>query len=285
MKILVVVAHPDDAEYETSGLVALMLERGHDVTFLSVCNGCGGHHLLTPAEITARRAKESQRVAKLLGVTYDVWADQPDCAVVADLPTRRRLIRYIRTVNPDLIITHRPNDYHADHRNVGLLVQDASYMLIVPNECPDVPAMSKTPVIMFHGDNFKNPPFAPDLVVDIDSVIETKYRVLNENDSQVYEWLPYADHDTTPPPASQPEERMKWLIGADITNDTTDDEIVALTRGVGKLFAMPAVRYRRELIERYGEARGSRVRFAEAYQVCEYGAPLTDVMKAELFPF
>ena len=97
---------------------------------------------MSPEETTKKRAEESQAVAELLGIRYDIW-DIDDCNIVADLPTRKRLIRYIREYNPDVVISHRPNDYHADHRASGQLVQDASYLLTVPNECPGVKAMKK----------------------------------------------------------------------------------------------------------------------------------------------
>ena len=114
MKILMIGAHQDDNEFRCGGLASKYVKMGYDVRFLSLCNGCGGHHVMTPEETTAKRAKESANVAKLLGVTYHVW-DIDDCNIVPDLATRKRLIRYIREYCPDMIITHRPNDYHADH--------------------------------------------------------------------------------------------------------------------------------------------------------------------------
>jgi len=159
MKILMIGAHQDDVEVRCGGITKKYIDLGHEVRFLSACNGCRGHHIMTPEETTARRTKESAAVAKLLGIQYDVWSDIDDCSLMADLETRRRMIRYIRKFTPDLIITHRTNDYHADHRNTALLVQDASYMLIVPHECPDVPAMREMPVIMYYEDPFTIPPF------------------------------------------------------------------------------------------------------------------------------
>ena len=186
MKILMIGAHQDDNEFERGGLASKLLKKGHDVRFLSMCNGSGGHHILTPEETTATRAKESAKVAELLGIRYDVW-DIEDCNIVADLPTRKRLIRYIREYNPDIIISHRPNDYHADHRAVGQLVQDASYLLTVPHECPEAPAMRFMPVIMYYEDGFKNPEFCADVVIDTDAEIDIKLTIASFNVSQVYD--------------------------------------------------------------------------------------------------
>ena len=283
MKILMIGAHQDDNEFRCGGLAHKYVKLGHDVTFLSVCNGCGGHHIMSPEETTAARAKESAAVAKLLDITYDVW-DIPDCNVVADLETRKRMIRYIRNISPDLIISHRTNDYHADHRTVGQLIQDASYLLTVPNECSDVPAMRFMPVIMYNEDKFKYPPFEADIVLDMDDEIDTKLKIADLNVSQVYEWLPYNDGEDNDVP-SDPAERFEWLKGMKITTDTTDEEIMAAPRGYAVRFAKTAARFRKQLIERYGEEKGSKIRYAEAFQICEYGMQPDEELKKMLFPF
>ena len=281
MKVLMIGAHQDDNEFRCGGITAKLVAKGHEVRFLSMCNGSGGHHIMTPEETVKRRAGESAKVAEILGITYDVW-DNNDCTLVADLETRRRLIRYIREFSPDVIISHRENDYHADHRAVGTLVQDASYMLIVPHECPDVPAMTYTPVIMYNEDNFDNPPFKMDVIVPIDDVIDTKFKIADINVCQVYEWLPYTKHEIVP---EGKEERFEWLKGMNITQDTTDEEILAAPRGYAPRFARPATRFRKELIELFGEEKGSKIRFAEAFGLCPYGAPLTDEIRKEIFTF
>ena len=280
MKILMIGAHQDDNEFRCGGLAHKFVKKGYDVRFLSLCNGCGGHHILTPEQTVKTRAAESAKVAEFLGITYDVW-DIDDCSIMPDLETRRRLIRYIRNYSPDLIITHRPNDYHADHRAAGLLMQDASYMLIVPHECPDTPAMRTMPVIMYNEDSFANPPFRPDVIVDVDDELDTKLHIAQLNVCQVYEWLPYTHGETVP---TDPTERFEWLKGMKLTEDTTDEEMLAAPRGYIARFGKTAARFRKELIEIYGE-RGARIRFAEAYELCPYGAPLTEDLKKELFSF
>ncbi len=285
MKILMIGAHQDDVEFRGSGLAVKYRRLGHDVRILSMTNGCGGHHILTPEETSRVRYLESQKAAAILDVQYDVSSDVDDCTVFADIESRRRLTRYIRNYNPDLIITHRPNDYHTDHRNTGLLVQDASYLLTVPHECPDVPAMRYMPVIMYFEDSFKYPPFEVDVVIDTDDVADIKMQVADVNVSQVYEWLPYT-HGQEVPPAEDREARLAFLHGLDTTG-MTDEEILAIPPYSGYMvrFNKTASRFRKELIERYGEERGSKVRTAEAFMVCEYGAPLTPELRKTLFPF
>ncbi|MBE6695574.1 MAG: PIG-L family deacetylase [Ruminococcaceae bacterium] len=281
MKILAIGAHQDDNEFRVGGMAHKWVQAGHEVRFLSLCNGCGGHHIMTPEETTARRAKESAKVAEFLGIEYDVW-DIDDCTIVADLPTRERLIRYIRSYSPDLIITHRTNDYHADHRAAGQLVQDASYILTVPHTCPDVPAMREMPVIVYNEDGFKNPVFTATYVIDMNDEIDTKLHIAHLNESQVYEWLPYTYGQTVPEGEA---ERFAFLKGMEITEDTTDEEVMSVARGYAVRFAKTAARFRRELIERYGEERGSKVRYAEAFELCEYGKQPSPEMEKELFGF
>ena len=278
MRVLMIGAHQDDNEFDCGGLALKLIKNGHTVQFLSMCNGCGGHHILGPEEISERRAKESAKVAKLLGIRYDIW-DNDDCNLVADLETRKRTIRYIREFNPDLIITHRTNDYMPDHRATGQLVQDASYLLTVPNECPDAPAMRFMPVIMCSEDKFTNPVFRADIVVDVDSQIDDKLKIADINVSQVYEWLPYTYGEEVP---EGEMERFEWLKGMEITSETTDEEIMAAERGYAVSYAKPAARFRDRLIEIYGEEKGSKIRYAEAYEVSEYGSQLTEEMKNEL---
>ncbi len=201
---------------------------------------------------------------------------------MADLETRRKLIRYIREFAPDMIIAHRPNDYHADHRASGQLVQDASYLLTVPHECPDVPAMREMPVILYNVDRFKNPEFRADIVVDIDKEIDIKIQIAHLNVSQVYEWLPYTHLEEVP---EGEVERYEWLKGENVTADTTDEEVEKMGRGYMPKYAKVASRFRKELIEKYGPEKGAKVRFAEAFEICEYGHPLTEELKTALFPF
>ena len=279
MKILAIGAHQDDNEFRVGGSAAKWVKAGHEVRFLSMCNGCGGHHLLSPEETTATRARESAAVAKYLGITYDVW-DINDCEIMPDLETRMRLIRYIREYSPDLIIAHRPNDYHADHRASAQLVQDASYILTVPHTCPDTPAMRTMPVIVYNEDAFKTPPFIPTFMNDISDVINDKFHIVDLNASQVYEWLPYTRCETAP---EGKEERYKWLLGMEIDDSTTDEDILSATRGYAPRFAKPAAKYRERLVELYGKERGSKIRYAESFMLCEYGKQPSAEFIKELF--
>lgn len=281
MKLLVIGAHPDDNEFRCGGIAYKYKQLGYEVQFLTVCDGCRGHQSMTLEQTRERRRGEYLAVAEYLGIKYDCFGIE-DCTAVADLPTRRRMINYIREAKPDLIITHRTNDYHADHRAVAQLVQDAAYMLIVPHECPETPAMEKMPVIMFNVDNFKNPVFEGDVVIDIDDVIEPKLKCADFHESQIYEWLPYSKLETVP---EDKVERFEQVCRGGVTFDTKDEELESMPNSYARRYALVAARFRKELIAKYGEERGSKIRYAEAFMLSEYGTPLTEESKKVLFPF
>ncbi len=285
LKILMIGAHPDDNDICGGGTALRYLENGCRVRFLSVSDGRCGHHRLSPEETARRRKAETAAVAKLTGIEYDVW-DVPDGEVTANLETRRRMIRYIRAYAPDVVFTHRTIDYHPDHRNASLLVQDASYMLTVPNFCPEAPAMRHMPVIMFFDDRFKNPVFVPDVVVATDGVIDKKFEMYHCHTSQMYEWLAYTHGDEALVPAD-PAKRLEWYRSPRIPRDralTLAEIMPNVTNNHNEYReAIPAAKYRAELIKRYGKA-GERIVFAEAFALSEYGAQLTEEKIKRLFP-
>jgi hypothetical protein len=137
---------------------------------------------------------------------------------------------------------------------------------------------------MYYEDAFKVPPFECEVVVDIDDVIDVKLQAAHINKCQVYEWLPYTNGIIDEVPEDD-AERFEWLKGMNITADTTDEEVMAAGRGYAVRYAKTAARFRNELIEKYGKEKGSKVRYAEAYGVSEYGKTLTEELKKELFPF
>ena len=287
-RIMMIGAHPDDCDFRCGGIALKYSRLGYKVKFLACCNGCGGHHILKPDEIAERRYVETQNVAKLAGIEYDVWRDMPDCEISASLENRKRLVKAIREFKPDMVFCSRLCDYHADHRNVSQLVQDASYLLTVPNYCPEVPALKEMPVIMHFYDHFQSPPFKADVSVDIDDVIENKFRLLDCHVSQVYEWLPYTKNtlDTVP---EDPAARLEWLHQPRIPRDGQMlDESILNKNLIGSQCeyreAVPTVKYRDVLLRRYGE-KGKKVLFSEAFCVSEYGTPLTKELEKELFPF
>ncbi len=270
LRIICFGAHPDDAEYKSGGTAALWAKQGHHVKLVSVTNGDIGHWNMSGGALAKRRTAESAEVARRLGVTSQVL-DIHDGELMPTLENRRTITRLIRQWKADIVIAHRPWDYHPDHRYVGVLVQDAAFMVTVPFFCPDVPPLKKNPVFLYSSDGFKKPyPFDADIAVAIDEVFEQKVNALTALESQIFEGgaLGSAEIMASRPPASQPEIRRAWL------RERWD-------RRAGR----QAQQYRQALNRWYGAERGEKVKYAEAFEICEYGhRPSSDEIR-KLFPF
>jgi LmbE family N-acetylglucosaminyl deacetylase len=267
LRILIIGAHPDDADIKAGGSAAKWCEAGHEVRLVSLTNGQAGHQSMPGKELAMRRRAEAEASAATIGASYEVL-DCPDGELDDRLEYRHRLIRLIRGFRPDLILTHRSTDYHPDHRFAGLLVQDAAYLLTVPAICPDAPHLARSPVILYFSDAFKKPcSFEPHVVVAIDDVFDKLIGMLHSHQSQFYEWLPYnAGHlDQVP---KEESARRNWLAGR-------------MARRIGPL----ADRHHDLVVRTYGEEAGKQVRFIEAFEVSEFGAPLDAKARARLFPF
>ncbi len=266
LRIIVFGAHPDDPE-KVGGTMAKFVAMGHKVRLVSLTNGNAGHFSMGGGPLARRRYAESQCAGRAIGAEY-VVLDNDDGKLLPTLELRDEVIRQIREFRADIVISPRPNDYHPDHRNTGLVVQDAAYMVTVPNIVPLTPHLSENPVFLYLSDRFSEPtPFAPDIVVAIDDVIEKKIDMYHCHESQMYEWLPYNAGmlDSVP---KDPSARREWL---------------ARTRGFRS--SEPGDTYRALLIQLYGQRVGSQVRQAEAFQVSEYGAQPSREELKRLFPF
>ncbi len=267
LRIIVFGAHPDDCELEAGGTAARWATLGYKVKFVAVTNGDIGHHEMAGAILARRRTAEVKRCAEILGIETEVL-DIHDGELLPTLENRRIITRKIREWRADVVIAHRPNDYHPDHRYTGILVQDAAFMVIVPSFCPNVPALRKNPVFLYTEDDFKKPnPFTPDVVVPIDLVFDKKVACVDALASQFYEWNP-------------------WLFGYLGEVPRESSARLAWTRDrVGKRYAGLADRFRRKLIELLGEEKGNAVKYAESFEVCEYGTQPTHDELLKIFPF
>jgi LmbE family N-acetylglucosaminyl deacetylase len=270
LRILVFGAHPDDAEFKAGGSAILWAKMGHEVKLVSVTNGDIGHWRMAGGPLAQRRTAEVHAAAKVLGVTTEVL-DIHDGELEPTLENRRTITRIIRSWQADVVIAHRPWDYHPDHRYVGVLVQDAAFMVTVPFICPDTPPLTQNPLFLYSSDGFLKPyPFRADIAVSLDAVFEQKVAAVHELESQVYEGGASGSEAfvRNVPPASDPEARKKWLRGRWESRQTAE-----------------ANRAREALVKWYGQEKGSAVRFAETFEICEYGRKPNDAELKTLFPF
>jgi LmbE family N-acetylglucosaminyl deacetylase len=263
LRIIAFGAHPDDCDSKAGGTAAKWVAAGHAVKFVSVTNGDAGHQEMGGGMLAKRRRAEAIESGRRTGLEYTVL-DNHDGELLPTLEVRGQIIREIRKWNADIVIAPRPNDYHPDHRYTGILIQDAAYMVVVPNVTPDTPPLRKNPVFLYYSDRFDRPqPFRPDVAVGIDDVLEKKINAMDAHTSQVYEWLPWVDGVLNQVP-KDPVERKKWLVP--------------------QWYFSPAEPWRAALRKWYG-AEADKFRFAEAFEVCEYGRQPTAEELRKLFPF
>src|SRR3989440_5362750 len=165
-------AHPDDCDFGAGGLAALWVRAGPRVHFVAATNGDAGHYEMGGAPLARRRRAEAQAAAAVIGIAYTVL-DNHDGELEPSLANRHTIVRVIREIGPDLLLTHRPNDYHPDHRYTAQLVQDAAYMVTIPAIVPEPPHLAANPVIAYLPDNFhKHYPFRPSVAVHVGPVMD-----------------------------------------------------------------------------------------------------------------
>ena len=263
INVVVIGAHPDDCDIRAGGTAIQYAELGHRVLFISVTNGDAGHHEMGGGVLARRRMAESKEAGRRLGVEY-VVLDNHDAELMPTLNIRLQLMRLIRNWNADLVIGPRPNDYHPDHRNTAILVQDCAYMVIVPNVAPDTQPLKKNPIFLYVEDRFQKPnPFQPDIAVDISSVLDKKFYGMAAHESQFFEWLPWTSGRLHEVPTGE-KERIKWLST------------------IRRTEISPKVR--EALVKWYGPARANAAVAAEAFEICEYGRRPSEEEIRKLFP-
>ncbi|MDG1272604.1 MAG: PIG-L family deacetylase [Flavobacteriaceae bacterium] len=270
LNIIAIGAHPDDCDSKFGGTAALFAKMGHNVKFLALTSGDAGHQSEGGGALGKRRREEAENAGKALGIAAYQTLDNHDGELFPSLAVRHQVIRAIREWDADIVLGLRPNDYHPDHRNAGKVVIDASYMVIVPNVCPDTPPLSKNPLFLYMQDRFEKPyRHQPDLVVAIDETIELKIDGLHAHTSQMYEWLPWTnggDASVAKIPTS-PEERRAWLA------DRTKNRSGSMTP-----------EKQAALVKWYGAKKAKKAKYIESFEVAEYGMQPTEEDLRAYFP-
>lgn len=272
LRIIVFGAHPDDCEQKAGGVAAMWAAQGHHVKFVSTTNGDIGHAEMAGGALAKRRTAEVQKAAKMLGIDESEVLDIHDGELMPTLENRQKIVRLIRDWKADIVMSHRPNDYHPDHRYTGILVQDAAFMVTVKFFCPDVPQLATNPVFLYLSDNFQKPnPFDPEIVVAIDEVFEKKFEAVWSFESQIESLWATGNFEKVVPVPKEPAARQQ-------RRKQVRDRLGSRGRSV-------ADRYREQLTELYGQEKGKKVRYAEGFEVCEYGRRVSQNELKKLFGF
>ncbi|MBL8167594.1 MAG: PIG-L family deacetylase [Acidobacteria bacterium] len=268
LRIIAFGAHPDDCELSVGGTAALWAAQGHHVKLVAVTNGDIGHWREAGGPLALRRKKEVEEASRILGSTVHVMENH-DGELLPTLENRREITRLIRQWKADLVLSPRPNDYHPDHRYTGVLVQDAAYMVTVPFFVPEVEPLKNNPVFMYYTDRFMKPnPSAPDVAVSLDSVMDKKLDALAVMESQFLEGGANGHEGLLPKTPAERGKRVKEVR----------DGHAARNLNV-------ANRFRELLKEWYGAEAGTKVKYAEAFEICEYGRRPDKTELKRLFPF
>lgn len=256
-KILVLGAHPDDAEFFAGGFLARHAKAGSEIRILSVTNGQSGHQSIPSSELIAIRRQEAANSGAVIGATY-LTGEFPDGSLQATLELREFIIREIRSFAPDLVLTHRPFDYHPDHRAVGQAVQDASYMVLVPKVVPDVPTPEREPIVAYMNDLFTTPcPFRADVVLDVSQELDTIIEMMASHRSQFFDWMLWIDRSKEVVP-TDPKEQLGWL----------------------RQWFLDRMSSR---VDRFWNGQGERPEMVEAFEVSEYAGQPTAEKRKQLF--
>ena len=267
-RVIVICAHPDDAELTTGGTTILLTRLGYKIKYVSLTNGNKGHHQGTKNEIAFRRYKETREAAKRLNCEYEVLNNE-DGELEASLKNRMEVIRLIREWKADIVITHPSYDYHPDHRNASLLVQDAAFLVTVPKILPEVPALEENPLFLYTRGRYTNRQKpSPDIVVDITPVVREKADAIDAHESQIYEWLPWINRSKEVIPETR-EGRLEHVLN-----------VYVLKRGEIKAEDLPVV-------EKWYGSSAQAVNTIEAFEICEFGRKVTDqdiLELLQLFP-
>lgn len=266
LRIIAFGAHPDDCELKAGGVAALWAAQGHKVKFVAMTNGDIGHFSEAGGPLAIRRLAEVQECARILGIETEVL-DIHDGELMPTLENRKTVARLIRDWQADIVLFHRPYDYHADHRYTGVLVEDASVLVAAAFFTPGTPPTKKNPIFMYYSDGFQRPyPFEPTIVVGIDEVAEEKWNCIRSMPSQ------FADADswggrTLPNVPQNAEQRQEYILGVH-----------------QKRIAQVADKYRERLVQLYGQEKGNKIKYAEAFELCQYGSQVSVEELKKLFP-
>ena len=266
LRIIAFGAHPDDAELKASGVAALWAAQGHKVKFVAMTNGDVGHFAQAGGPLAKRRKAEVAECARILGIENQVL-DIHDGELTPSLENRKTVARLIREWQADIVLGHRPYDYHPDHRYTGVLLDDTAVVVVAPFFVPDTPATTRNPVYMYYSDNFQKPyPFDPAIVADFDEVADRKWQCIAAMPSQFGDADSWQARTVANVPAGD-RERQQWLI----------EQVKTRSADV-------ANKYRDKLVALYGEERGRKIKYAEAFELSQYGRQPRPEELRQMFP-
>ncbi|MCZ2343862.1 MAG: PIG-L family deacetylase [Bacteroidales bacterium] len=191
---IAILAHPDDAEFLCAGVLArLRKEHGWQIHIASMTPGDCGSAEHSPEEIARIRRGEGKAAAESIGATYHCLEER-DLRVIYNEPALEKVVRLLNAIQPTLVLTHSPDDYHLDHEQTSKLVRAATFAAPIPNflhgpgHSEKHPPLDHIPYLYYcdplEGKDAFGKPIEPLFRTDISSVIADKATMLSCHESQ-----------------------------------------------------------------------------------------------------
>jgi len=186
--VLCIVAHPDDAEFQCAGTLALLAGKGWRIVIATMTPGQAGSENIGPEEISRIRRLESANSAAILNGSYECLEEE-DIFIMYDKPTLLKAIELFRKVKPTIVFTASPSDYIIDHEVTSRIAQTACLSATIPNiKIEGTTPNLTTPYLYYcdpiQGKNIFGKKTEPDIFIDICSTIDIKERMLCCHESQ-----------------------------------------------------------------------------------------------------
>jgi LmbE family N-acetylglucosaminyl deacetylase len=259
LKVIVIAAHPDEAEMYAGGTMRLLADKGAAVKFMSLTNGDAGHYEMERVPLKRRRAREAYEAARFLGVLDYEILDIHDGELVADLALRQQVISAICRWQADVVITfHDECEGHLDNRAAAKAVREAVGFAMNSNIAGDVPALRQSPICLKMTDYGATDVHQHDVVVDGDASIDAKLKSCIAHATQFLEFAPF---------------ERSFLNEVPKAGDWPAERAFVLKYWPEFMYALDSMRP--ALTARYGEKHGAKVQFAESFQLAGYGRPTT----------
>lgn len=188
-KVLAIGAHPDDIEFMMAGTVLRLGEKGFEKHVFVLASGCCGSATVSKEQIVHIRFEEAQKAARTMGATFHPPITD-DLEIFYELSLLKKVTAVVREVQPDIILTHSPDEYMEDHSNTCRLATSAVFARGMPNFSTNPPTKPyNQPVGLYHClpyglRDFMGIPVQADCFVDISGVMETKCQALACHQSQ-----------------------------------------------------------------------------------------------------
>jgi LmbE family N-acetylglucosaminyl deacetylase len=188
-----IACHPDDIEFMMAGTLIRLKEAGYEIHYMNIADGALGGNMLKHAALAARRREEAMASAAMIGAIFHESITH-DLEVFYNTEQLTKVVREVRKVDPEIVLTHGPYDYMEDHINAGRLAVSAAFCRGMGNfrGVEDVEPVS-TDVAVYHSlplslKDQLNKPVIPDMFVDVTSTIPMKRQMLNCHQTQK-QWL------------------------------------------------------------------------------------------------